>query len=140
MGDFNNPFQTLMMMPGGSAGFGLSGVGRDETLQDYLKKLMQESQQKQATDMQKRLAEDQMRAYQDDFRSNFMGGGFDHGIAGNLSGIQKMPYRYGDQGQGGIQQMPYIPGQGQGGIQQMPYIPGNSIGNMGGIQKMLQGY
>ena len=34
-----------------------------------------------------------------------MGGGFDHGITGNLSDIQKMPYRYGDQG--GIQQMPY---------------------------------
>ena len=34
-----------------------------------------------------------------------MGGGFDHGIAGNLSYIQQMPYRYGDQG--GIQQMPY---------------------------------
>ena len=53
-----------------------------------------------------------------------MGGGFDHGIAGNMSAIQKMPYRYGDQGV----------------IQQMPYIPGTSIGNMGGIQKMLQGY
>ena len=35
-----------------------------------------------------------------------MGGGFDHGIAGNMSDIQQMPYRYGDQG--GIQQMPYI--------------------------------
>ena len=34
-----------------------------------------------------------------------MGGGFDHGIAGNMSDIQQMPYRYGDQG--GIQQMPY---------------------------------
>jgi hypothetical protein len=34
-----------------------------------------------------------------------MGGGFDHGITGNLSDIQQMPYRYGDQG--GIQQMPY---------------------------------
>ena len=34
-----------------------------------------------------------------------MGGGIDHGIAGNLSDIQQMPYRYGDQG--GIQQMPY---------------------------------
>ena len=32
-----------------------------------------------------------------------MGGGFDHGITGNLSDIQQMPYRYGDQG--GIQQM-----------------------------------
>ena len=36
-----------------------------------------------------------------------MGGGFDHGITGNMSDIQQMPYRYGDQGQGGIQQMPY---------------------------------
>ena len=34
-----------------------------------------------------------------------MGIGFDHGITGNLSDIQQMPYRYGDQG--GIQQMPY---------------------------------
>ena len=34
-----------------------------------------------------------------------MGPGIDHGITGNLSDIQKMPYRYGDQG--GIQQMPY---------------------------------
>ena len=34
-----------------------------------------------------------------------MGGGFNHGIAGNMSDIQQMPYRYGDQG--GIQQMPY---------------------------------
>ena len=37
-----------------------------------------------------------------------MGGGFDHGIAGNISDIQQMPYRYGDQG--GIQQMPYTGG------------------------------
>ena len=63
---------------------------------------------------------------------NAMGGGFAHGIAGNMSDIQQMPYRYGDQG--GIQQMPYIDGQGQGGIQQMPYIPGTSIGNMGGVE------
>ena len=34
-----------------------------------------------------------------------MGGGFDHGITGNLSDIQQMPYRYGEQGE--IQQMPY---------------------------------
>ena len=39
-----------------------------------------------------------------------MGGGFDHGITGNMSDIQQMPYRYGDQGQGGIQQMPYTGG------------------------------
>ena len=37
-----------------------------------------------------------------------MGGGFDHGITGNLSDIQQMPYRYGDQG--GIKQMPYREG------------------------------
>ena len=37
-----------------------------------------------------------------------MGIGFDHGITGNLSDIQQMPYRYGDQG--GIQQMPYTGG------------------------------
>ena len=34
-----------------------------------------------------------------------MGPGIDHGITGNLSDIQKMPYRYGEQGE--IQQMPY---------------------------------
>jgi hypothetical protein len=34
-----------------------------------------------------------------------MGGDIDHGITGNMSDIQQMPYRYGDQG--GIQQMPY---------------------------------
>ena len=37
-----------------------------------------------------------------------MGGGFDHGMSGNVSDIQQMPYRYGDQG--GIQQMPYTGG------------------------------
>ena len=37
-----------------------------------------------------------------------MGPGIDHGIAGNLSDIQQMPYRYGDQV--GIQQMPYTGG------------------------------
>ena len=60
-----------------------------------------------------------------------MGGGFDHGITGNLSDIQKMPYRYGDQG--GIQQMPYMYGtqgpmlaQGQGGFNIMnPFTYGN---------------
>jgi len=31
--------------------------------------------------------------------------GIDHGIAGDLSDMQQMPYRYGDQG--GIKQMPY---------------------------------
>ena len=36
-----------------------------------------------------------------------MGGGIDHGITGNLSDIQQMPYIYGEQGQEGIQQMPY---------------------------------
>ncbi len=39
-----------------------------------------------------------------------MGGGFDHGIAGNMSDIQQMPYIYGEQGQEGIQQMPYTGG------------------------------
>ena len=54
-----------------------------------------------------------------------MGGGFDHGITGNLSDIQQMPYRYGDQGQGGIQQMPYIDNQ-QGGFNIInPFTYGN---------------
>ena len=61
-----------------------------------------------------------------------MGPGIDHGIAGNLSDIQQMPYRYGDQ-TGGIQQMPYIYGtqgpmlaQGQGGFNIMnPFTYGN---------------
>ena len=34
-----------------------------------------------------------------------MGPGIDHGITGDLSDMQQMPYRYGDQG--GIKQMPY---------------------------------
>ena len=34
--------------------------------------------------------------------------GIDHGITGNLSDIQQMPYRYGEQGE--IQQMPYTGG------------------------------
>ena len=34
--------------------------------------------------------------------------GIDHGIAGDLSDMQQMPYRYGDQG--GIKQMPYREG------------------------------
>ena len=37
-----------------------------------------------------------------------MGPGIDHGIAGNMSDIQRMPYRYGEQGD--IQQMPYTGG------------------------------
>ena len=37
-----------------------------------------------------------------------MGPGIDHGIAGNISDIQQMPYSYGEQG--GIQQMPYTGG------------------------------
>mgnify|MGYP003147322805 CR=1 FL=1 len=61
-----------------------------------------------------------------------MGGGFDHGIAGNLSDIQQLPYRYGDPA--GIQQMPYRYGdreiqllaQGQGGFNIMnPFTYGN---------------
>jgi len=47
-----------------------------------------------------------------------MGGGFDHGIAGNLSDIQKMPYMYGTQG-------PML-AQGQGGFNIMnPFTYGN---------------
>ena len=61
-----------------------------------------------------------------------MGGGFDHGIAGNLSDIQQLPYRYGDPA--GIQQLPYRYGdreiqllaQGQGGFNIMnPFTYGN---------------
>ena len=55
-----------------------------------------------------------------------MGGGFDHGITGNLSDIQQMPYRYGDQG--GIQQMPY-----RGGA-----IPGTDMGNVAGLQSIIK--
>ena len=39
-----------------------------------------------------------------------MGGGFGHGIAGDVAGMPQMPYRYGDQAQGGIQPMPYTGG------------------------------
>ena len=53
-----------------------------------------------------------------------MGGGFGHGIAGDVADIQKMPYRYGDQ-TGGIQQMPHRYGQ-QGGFNIMnPFTYGN---------------
>ena len=49
--------------------------------------------------------------------------GIDHGIAGNLSDIQSRPIDYGVKG--GLKQMPYIYGeQGQEGIQQMPYRGG----------------
>ena len=49
-----------------------------------------------------------MGSYVPSLMPGAMGGGFDHGIAGNMSDIQQMPYRYGDQG--GIQQMPYTGG------------------------------
>ena len=45
-----------------------------------------------------------------------MGGGFDHGITGNLSDIQNRPFDYGMKG--GLKQMPYSYGD-QGGIQQI---------------------
>lgn len=58
MGDFNqDAFQRLMMMPGGAAGFGMSGAGRDQNFQDYMNKKMQEDAQRRATEMQ----EDQAR-------------------------------------------------------------------------------
>ena len=50
-----------------------------------------------------------------------MGGGFDHGITGNLSDIQSRPFDYGMKG--GLKQMPYTYGD-QGSIQQMPYTGG----------------
>ena len=49
-----------------------------------------------------------------------MGGGFDHGITGNLSDIQSRPIDYGVKG--GIQQMPYRGGVPS--IQQLPYRGG----------------
>ena len=61
-----------------------------------------------------------------------MGGGFDHGITGNLSDIHNRPFDYGMKG--GIQQMPYRYGdreiqllaQGQGGFNIMnPFTYGN---------------
>jgi len=51
-----------------------------------------------------------------------MGGGFDHGITGNLSDIQSRPIDYGVKG--GLKQMPYMYGDQTGGIQQMPYRGG----------------
>ena len=45
-----------------------------------------------------------------------MGGGFDHGITGNLSDIHNRPFDYGMKG--GLKQMPYSYGD-QGGIQQI---------------------
>ena len=47
-----------------------------------------------------------------------MGGGFDHGITGNMSDIQQMPYRYGDQGQlhvekpTSVAQLPFLQQEG----------------------------
>ena len=60
-----------------------------------------------------------------------MGGGFDHGITGNLSDIQSRPFDYGMKG--GLKQMPYMYGtqgpmlaQGQGGFNIMnPFTYGN---------------
>ena len=61
MGDFNqDAFQRLMMMPGGAAGFGMSGAGRDQSFQDYMNKKMQEDAQRRAIEMQ----EDQARQFQ----------------------------------------------------------------------------
>ena len=61
MGDFNqDAFQRLMIMPGGAAGFGMSGAGRDEAFQDYLNKKMQEDAQRRAIEMQKNSVEDMM--------------------------------------------------------------------------------
>ena len=61
MGDFNqDAFQRLMIMPGGAAGFGMSGAGRDESFQDYLNKKMQEDAQRRAIEMQKNSIEDMM--------------------------------------------------------------------------------
>jgi hypothetical protein len=56
-------------------------------------------------------------------------------------GIQQMPYRYGEQGQEGIQQTPYrgsgVPTHGItaniGGV-----VPGTAMGNMGGMATDLQ--
>ncbi len=54
MGDFNqDAFQRLMMMPGGAAGFGMSGAGRDQSFQDYMNKKMQEDAQRRAIEMLK---------------------------------------------------------------------------------------
>ena len=61
MGDFNqDAFQRLMMMPGGAAGFGMSGAGRDQSFQDYMNKKMQEDAKRRAIEMQ----EDQSRQFQ----------------------------------------------------------------------------
>ena len=43
MGDFQDNFQRLMLMPGVAAGFGMSGARDDETFQDYLNEKMQKA-------------------------------------------------------------------------------------------------
>ena len=48
-----------------------------------------------------------------------MGGGFDHGITGNLSDIYNMPFDYGMKG--GFKQMPYLDEE-QEVLKQMPYV------------------
>ena len=59
MGDFNqDAFQRLMMMPGGAAGFGMSGAGRDQSFQEYMNKKMQEDAQRRAMEMQEKAIED----------------------------------------------------------------------------------
>ena len=57
-------------------------------------------------------------------------------------GIQQMPYRYGEQGQEGIQQTPYrgsgVPTHGITGNIGGGIIPGTAMGNMEGINTDLQ--
>jgi 50S ribosomal subunit-associated GTPase HflX len=72
MGDFNQigfamedpmrrqAFQNFMIMPGGAAGLGMSGAGRDQSFQDYMNKRMREDAERRAVEMQ----EDQARQFQ----------------------------------------------------------------------------
>jgi len=56
-----------------------------------------------------------------------MGGGFNHGIAGNMSDMYNRPFGYGMKG--GVKQMPYIydeRDEEQKVLEQMPYV-GNTF-------------
>ena len=72
MGDFQDNFQRLMLMPGGAAGFGMPGARNDQTFQDYLNERIQKDSQKRATDMQSRLVEDQMSSQEEQLRFNLL--------------------------------------------------------------------
>ena len=128
MGDFQDNFQRLMLMPGVAAGFGMSGARDDETFQDYLNERMQKDAQKRATDMQRRLVEDQMSSQEEQLRFNLLNarkrraGEIGAGIASKIDSFipSQMPNAMGGMPTHGI-------------TQNLAPIPGTATGNMGGM-------